>query len=647
VAGVLAHDIISGGSDLTYTYPQTQFTTNTSTSTYTSHLTATGTKTATDTGTGTAVRTLTGTNSSTATYSFTQTDISVDVVDYSARTSAIRVTLGDESSPVTASGMISFGLPSTIKNNDGFTLNDGTTTTTYEYHSVKNAFTTGTITFLRPSRGAVSMTNLDRFTFNDGVNTPTVFELMTATTTPTLSAPFLIDLTSTTNTASDVATQVAAAIMAYESSGTLNVTAVAAGAVVTVTNANPNKVTNFITLSNGPTVDATVSNTPGVYWVATSDARLIDISTVKGGAAGVATATVGALIFSNGVTATASGAVVTVTAKTTGAGHFATLALNSGSTGFTITNLFAGVAQAGANDGDFTGNVSEGDSIGADVEMVIGSSKDDYIDAAFATATSHILQGMAGNDTLIIGVSSTVTNTLYGGPGDDILQGGSGVDTLYGGDGNDSLRGGPGNDIIDGANVNCLAASSAVAYTATTPAKAAIFTSSACTSTFMAASATPGKDTLDYSDRTESVTVDMTTLATASQIGISSEKDSVTNCINLRGGSGADTLTGDANDNMIWGGPGADIISGGPGNDTLYGEDGADTISGDAGDDYIYGGKGVNIIYGDTKDSSTAIGNDLIDDSDADTGGSVDCGPGDMDILIGDAALDPGKTCEM
>jgi Ca2+-binding RTX toxin-like protein len=163
----------------------------------------------------------------------------------------------------------------------------------------------------------------------------------------------------------------------------------------------------------------------------------------------------------------------------------------------------------------------------------------------------------------------------------------------------------------------------------------------------MAASATPGKDTLDYSDRTESVTVDMTTLATASQIGISSEKDSVTNCINLRGGSGADTLTGDANDNMIWGGPGADIISGGPGNDTLYGEDGADTISGDAGDDYIYGGKGVNIIYGDTKDSSTAIGNDLIDDSDADTGGSVDCGPGDMDILIGDAALDPGKTCEM
>jgi Ca2+-binding RTX toxin-like protein len=665
VAGVLAHDIISGGSDLPYTYPQTTVT-STSTSTFTTHLTATGTNTLTNTATASAVRTLTTTNSATATYTFTQTDISVDVVDYSARTSAIRVTLGDEAAPVTASGSISFALPSTIADHDGFTLNDGSTTQTYEYHSSKNAVTTGTITFAKPARGTNAMTNLDQFTFDDGVNTATTFELMTTTTTPTLAAQFVIDLTTVTS-AIDVASQVASAIATYQATATpattLNVSTSVNGATITVTNNNPNKVTTFIAKASGPTGDATIVNTPGTYWVATANTRIVTINNVVGGAAGVATATVDEInLGSTGVTATASGSVVTVTAKTAGAAGNATLAPKSGSAGFTtsaanstlniITNLFAGVAKAGANDGDFTGNVSEADSIGADVEMVIGSSKDDYIDATLATATSHILEGMSGNDSLIIGVLSTVPNTLYGGPGDDILQGGSGVDTLYGGDGNDSLRGGPGNDVIDGANVNCKALVTPVAYTATTPAVAAIYTSSLCTSAFLAASTTIiGKDTLDYSDRTASVIVDMTTLASPTKttvIGVGTEQDSVTNCINLRGGSGADTLTGDANSNMIWGGLGDDIISGGPGNDTLYGEAGDDTISGDAGDDYIYGGKGSNTIFGDTSGSSTITGNDLIDNSDG--SGPVDCGPGDMDILIGgtDVGTTPDtKTCEM
>jgi Ca2+-binding RTX toxin-like protein len=138
-------------------------------------------------------------------------------------------------------------------------------------------------------------------------------------------------------------------------------------------------------------------------------------------------------------------------------------------------------------------------------------------------------------------------------------------------------------------------------------------------------------------------------------IGVSGEQDIVTNCINLRGGSGNDTLTGDANANMIWGGPGDDIIIGGLGNDTLYGESGNDTISGGAGDDYIYGGDGTNVIFGDTSGSLTDIGNDLIDNNDG-VNGTVDCGPGDMDILIGNGhetvAAVPGvtpaiSTCEM
>jgi Ca2+-binding RTX toxin-like protein len=665
VAGILAHDIISGGSDQPYTYPQTQFTTSTYTATYTSHLTATGTKTATDTGTGTALRTLTGTNSNTATYSFTQTDISVDVVDYSARTSAIRVTLGDQASKVTASGSISFALPSTIHDHDGFTLNDGSTTTTFEYHNSANTATTGSVIF---NKTKANLANLDQFTLNDGVNTPTVFELSTGTTTatPTLTGSFLIDITSASyTTANDVAAKVAAAINAYKTAGgTLNVTASATGATVNITNGDPNAVVATIvnqTYQLSGTADTTSQTTPGVHWVAAASPVVsINIYHEKGGAAGVATDTVNAIASVGTVTAVASGSVVTVTSVTAGlAGNF-TMAPKTGSTGFTygtastniIRNIFAGVDTAGANDGDFAGNVSEGDSIAADVEMVIGTSKDDYIEVTKqAVGFSHILQGMAGNDVLIIGVDSVVSNTLYGGPGDDILQGGSGVDTLYGGDGNDSLRGGPGNDIIDGANLNCLAASNAVAYTATTPAKAYIYSPTlVCTSTFMAASATAGKDTLDYSDRTVPVTVDMTTLASPTSstvIGVGTEQDIVSNCINLRGGSGNDTLTGDANANMIWGGSGNDTINGGPGNDTLYGESGDDTISGNAGDDYIYGGIGTNVIFGDTSGSTTDIGNDLVDNSEG-TSGTIDCGPGDMDILIGNGGETvTANSCEM
>ena len=674
LAGVLAHDAISGGSDQPYTYPQTQFTTSTYTATYTSHLTATGTKTAIDSGTGTATKTLTGTFFNTATYVYTQKDISVDVVDYSARTSAIRVTLGDEASKVTASGSISFTLPSTILDHDGFTLNNGTTTTTFEYHNSKNTATTGSITF---NTTKALMTNLDRFTINDGVTTAT-FELSTGTTTetPTLLSPYLIDITSASSTSAiDVAAKVAAAITAYEAGGgVVHVTASATGNVVNIANVDPDAVVGIIVSQTfGTSADATCHTTAGVHFTQAASTTLIDISTVKGGAAGVATKTVAAFIGLP-FTAVASGSVVTVTSNTPGASGKFTIAPQTGYAGFTtlttsttqniIRNIFAGIELAGANDGDFTGNVSEGDSIGADVEMVIGTSQDDYIEATTkAVGISHIFQGMAGNDVLIIGVDPLATtppsNTLYGGPGDDILQGGAGVDTLYGGDGNDSLRGGLGNDIIDGANLNCLAAVSAVAYTATTPAKAYIYSPPlVCTSTFMAASATAGKDTLDYSDRTTAVTVDMTALAAiplVGTIGVSGEQDIVTNCINLRGGSGNDTLTGDANANMIWGGPGDDIIIGGLGNDTLYGESGNDTISGGAGDDYIYGGDGTNVIFGDTSGSLTDIGNDLIDNNDG-VNGTVDCGPGDMDILIGNGhetvAAVPGvtpaiSTCEM
>jgi Ca2+-binding RTX toxin-like protein len=69
----------------------------------------------------------------------------------------------------------------------------------------------------------------------------------------------------------------------------------------------------------------------------------------------------------------------------------------------------------------------------------------------------------------------------------------------------------------------------------------------------------------------------------------------------------ADTLTGDANDNILRGNRGNDVLygragndrlEGGQGDDTLYGEDGDDRLFGGVGDDTLYGGDGDNILRG-------------------------------------------------
>jgi Ca2+-binding RTX toxin-like protein len=277
-----------------------------------------------------------------------------------------------------------------------------------------------------------------------------------------------------------------------------------------------------------------------------------------------------------------------------------------------ITDFAGGSAAILANDGE----ASEADSLNADIENVIGGSAADRIDASLSTLAPHVLQGMAGDDTLI---GSDLADALWGGPGDDTLKGGLLVDTLNGGDGNDTLQGGLGNDNIDGGGLNCVAASSAI-----------------CTTTFAAkgaAAVSPGINTLDYADRTsiQPVIVDLSMLMAAAQVGGAGEKDVVTaaSIQYLRGGAGDDTLTGDINNNIIWGGAGVDTINGNDGNDALYGEAGDDVISGGNGDDFISGGPGLTsaqVLNGDAN-------NDFIDNTAA-TGGTVDCGAGDADILL-------------
>lgn len=99
---------------------------------------------------------------------------------------------------------------------------------------------------------------------------------------------------------------------------------------------------------------------------------------------------------------------------------------------------------------------------------------------------------------------------------------------------------------------------------------------------------------------------------------------------NVRAGSGADTITGNAAANSLSGGAGADQIAGGAGADTLDGGSGQNYLRGDEGADSIIGGTGFDDINGNMGDD-TARGGD---------GDDWVVGGKDRDLLNGDAGAD-------
>ncbi|MGE0702086.1 MAG: calcium-binding protein, partial [Hyphomicrobiaceae bacterium] len=106
-------------------------------------------------------------------------------------------------------------------------------------------------------------------------------------------------------------------------------------------------------------------------------------------------------------------------------------------------------------------------------------------------------------------------------------------------------------------------------------------------------------DTADYSAHTQALTISLDQTAGVAE-GPSAGTDSLFGIEHAIGGSAADTMFGDALDNLL---------AGSQGNDTIRGADGADTIDGGADNDLIYGGPGADDIDGgggiDTLDFST------------------------------------------
>lgn len=129
--------------------------------------------------------------------------------------------------------------------------------------------------------------------------------------------------------------------------------------------------------------------------------------------------------------------------------------------------------------------------------------------------------------TLSEGADTVTTNPAATGP--IHYQGRGGADSITGGLGDDILDGGAGEDTLDGGD---------------------------------------GIDTAVYGDKTASVvvTLDGENDATVFVGGVA--EDTIRNIENVVGGSGDDTLAGDAHDNVFTGGAGSDTISGGGGTDT-------------------------------------------------------------------------------
>lgn len=114
---------------------------------------------------------------------------------------------------------------------------------------------------------------------------------------------------------------------------------------------------------------------------------------------------------------------------------------------------------------------------------------------------------------------SPFADTLTGDPGDNQLSGGDGADVLTGGGGADTLDGGSGLDVIS------------------------------------------------YASSAAAVTVD---LASRTASGGHATGDVFSSIEGAVGSAFADTVTGDADDNVLMGMGGADVLDGGAGRDLLY-----------------------------------------------------------------------------
>jgi hypothetical protein len=179
----------------------------------------------------------------------------------------------------------------------------------------------------------------------------------------------------------------------------------------------------------------------------------------------------------------------------------------------------------------------------------------------------------ATNDSASSGYDASTHASFDGGPGDDTLKAGvnevgqAGNDTLIAGD---RMVGGPGGDDFVGEQIDC----------------------GPYTPVYVCGSV------VDYSARSRpspGVSVSLDNLPNDGRPG---EGDNVHSGVRqVFGTTSGDSLTGDAEPNLLDGNRGPDVLTGRGGDDGILGDDGSDVLKGGPGADFLNGGPGDDRLY--------------------------------------------------
>ncbi len=289
--------------------------------------------------------------------------------------------------------------------------------------------------------------------------------------------------------------------------------------------------------------------------------------------------------------------------------------------------------------GAVSGESGEGSTIAADVEVISGGSGADTLSCSAMAACT--LNGNAGADSL---TGSAGNDTLNGGAGDDSLTPGLGDDTVSGGAGTDTVSysdrsstgpvsvtlgaagaaqanngdqtvpdggftdggaiesdtidtienvvGGAGDDTIVGNDLDNQITGGAGDDTLSGGTGNDVFFMSvdAATCGNDTIDGQGGEDTVNYSQRSADLTLTLNGSTQTTNNGESGENGKLKNVEILICGSGDDTVTGDANDNVLEGGAGDDTIDAAGGNDTIDPGAGSNAVTCGGGNDILLPG---------------------------------------------------------
>jgi Ca2+-binding RTX toxin-like protein len=280
--------------------------------------------------------------------------------------------------------------------------------------------------------------------------------------------------------------------------------------------------------------------------------------------------------------------------------------------------------------GTVTTAAGETDTLAEDDNLVIlGGRGDDTFEIITARNTHVLADGGRGNDSLaVFGDQESATVTLHGGAGDDSLttgtelgednffpfgddgnddcfahhsvnfQGGNGIDSYHGGTSvleidlrpmttteNAFLDPAAGGGVIIGNDLDNVLSAGGPTFGGCSISGLGgndILIGTEGTDTFVGGG---GNDTVDYSGRSEDLTI---TLDNQANDGATDENDWIQADVeNVIGGDGDDTIVGNDQRNRLDGGGGDDHLTGNGARDVLIGGNGDDTADADALDRLI------------------------------------------------------------